>query len=70
MASMRIYCDCKVHEIGTANLDMYKLPWTIIEQLLLGTAKCKHCGQLLKYVGKQMTERKADKIDNQIKVGE
>lgn len=63
MASVRIYCDCKVNEIGTAKIDLYKERWETIESLLNETAKCKHCGKTLKYVGKDMTETEANKID-------
>ena len=70
MASVRIYCDCKVQEIGTATLDMYKLPLKYIETLWVRAREqpCKHCGQPLKHVGDRgcLSERQANKIDSRL----
>ena len=48
MASMNIWCPCKVEELGKAKLNLYELPWWLLELLLAGRARCKHCGEILK----------------------
>jgi hypothetical protein len=63
MASVRIYCDCKVNEIGTAKIDLYNVPLNTALNLMDKKENCKHCGKPLKYVGEDMTENKANKID-------
>ncbi len=50
MASMTIWCPCKVDELGKVKLDLYSpsLAGGLLEELLAGTARCKHCGELMK----------------------
>lgn len=65
MAGLRIYCPCKVREIGTATIDLYSIPLDVVEELLGGTALCRHCGQAVLSVGGvgALTEPEAARID-------
>lgn len=69
MAELRIYCDCKVREIGTARLDAYKLRRPYFDLITEGKPlPCRHCGAHLKEVGEEgaLTEREANRIDKKL----
>jgi|GEM_PF-5637925 len=48
MASMTIWCPCKVETLGKATVDLYTLPYRQIKLLLSSNARCCHCGRILR----------------------